>query len=308
MVAVKVIITISRNHTTDALFREIRRAAKNKRDSFDSRARSMPLSVLSKFALTGRSSLVTGGSQGLGEAIAIALAEAGSDIAIAVDKNVAAAERVAQRVRELHRRALVVKANVAKKTEVEEVVRKVVEQFHMVDILVNNAGLNKWTPAEEMSEEVWDLVINVDLKGVFLCSQAVAHDMIRRKSGSIINISSIMGLVTQRVNRQGDAVPQAHYHSSKGGAIMLTRALALEWVKHNIRVNCISPGWFLTPAVERFFQENRDVYEADVVDRTPMKRPGNPSELGPLAVFLASEASSYITGQNFVIDGGYTIW
>lgn len=244
----------------------------------------------------------------MGEAIAIALAEAGSDVAVAVDKNVTGAEKVAERIRGMGRRAIAVKANVADKRDVTRMVERVMEEFGKVDILVNNAGTNRWMAAEEMTEELWDFVLGIDLKGVFLCSQAVGREMIKRKSGNIINISSIMGVVAQRLNKHGDAVPQVHYHSSKGGVIMFTRALALEWVKHNVRVNCISPGWFLTPIVEDFFRTHEEVYEADVLDRTPMKRPGKPVELGPVVVFLASDASSYMTGQNIIVDGGYTIW
>lgn len=266
------------------------------------------MSVLSTFDLRGKTAVVTGASQGLGEAIAIALGQAGADIAVAVDKNIASAQKVAERIGNLGRRTLGLRANIADKRDVTHMVEQVAEKFGKIAILVNNAGTNKWMAAEEMTEELWDFVLDVDLKGVFLCSQAVGREMIKRKSGNIINISSIMGLVAQRVNRQGDAVPQVHYHSRKGGVIMLTRALALEWVNHNIRVNCISPGWFITPIVEEFFKTHEEIYEADVLDRTPMKRPRKPAELGPVVIFLASDASSYITGQNIVVDGGYTIW
>jgi NAD(P)-dependent dehydrogenase (short-subunit alcohol dehydrogenase family) len=251
------------------------------------------LGVLSKFDLTSKKAAVTGASQGLGEAIAVALAEAGSDIAIVVDKNISGAKRVAQRIRELGRQTIVVRANVASGEDVCSMVEDIVREFGRIDVLVNNAGINKWIPAEEMNEDAWDSITDVNLKGVFLCSQAVGRQMIKRRTGSIINVSSIMGVVTQKVNRQGDVVPQAHYHASKGGVIMLTKALASEWVKYNIRVNCISPGWFTTPTVEEFFKNHQELYEVDVLDRTPMKRPGNPAELGPVAVFLASDASNY---------------
>jgi NAD(P)-dependent dehydrogenase (short-subunit alcohol dehydrogenase family) len=263
--------------------------------------------VLSSFSLSTKKAVVTGASQGLGEAMAYALAEAGADIAV-VDKNIAGATKVADKIRGMNRNAIAIEADVSHANDVSQIVKKVKENFGTIDILVNNAGTNEWTPAEDMSEEVWDHVVDIDLKGVFLCSQAVGREMIKNRKGSIINISSICGSVVNKIDKKGDVVPQVHYHASKGGVIMLTRALAAEWVKYNIRVNCISPGFFLSPFVEELFRDNKELFEVEILQRTPMKRAGDPKELGPLAVFLASDASSFVTGQNIVVDGGYTIW
>ena len=258
--------------------------------------------------MTDRKAIVTGGSQGLGEAMSYALAEAGADVAVVVDKNIVGAQNVAENIKIKNRNALAVQANVSNAKDVDQMVKNVIKEFGKIDILVNNAGTNKWMPTIDMTEEVWDYIVDIDLKGVFLCSQSVGREMIKKKKGSIINISSICGLVTNKINKKNESVPQVHYHASKGGVIMLTKALAAEWVNFNIRVNCISPGFFLTPIVDNFFKDHRELYDIEILHRTPMKRAGDPKELGPATVFLASDASSYMTGQNLIIDGGYTIW
>jgi NAD(P)-dependent dehydrogenase (short-subunit alcohol dehydrogenase family) len=256
--------------------------------------------VKALFDLSGRRAIVTGASQGLGEAMALALAEAGADVALVVDKNIVGAEKVADRIKSLGRRSLAIRADVSKSSDVAQMVEKAITEFEHLDLLVNNAGINKHEPAEEMSEQTWNAIIDVDLTGVFLCSKAVSRDMIRRKTGNIINVGSVSGQVTHAHN------DQAHYYSAKAGIIMLTKALAAEWAEYNIRVNCISPGLFRTPLIDKFLEDHEDQHQLWIA-HTPMRRIGEPHELSGAVVFLASDASSYMTGANLIIDGGYTI-
>lgn len=266
------------------------------------------MSVLSSFNLKGKNAVVTGASQGLGEAMAIALAEAGANLVLVANTHVTAAQQVAERIENLGPSAVVAKANVTNSNEVKKMVDIAVENFGSIDVLVNNAGTNKWIPTLELEEQTWNEIIGVNLTGVFLCSQYVGREMVKKKGGSIINIASMCAEVNTTRNKKGDAAPCLHYYSSKAGVVMLTKALALEWINHGIRVNCISPGYFGTPLLRKLMEENRELYEAEILGRTPMRRMGNPRELGGAAVFLASDASSYMTGQNLIIDGGYVLW
>jgi len=191
--------------------------------------------------------------------------------------------------------------DVTKKEEVEEMVGKTVERFGKIDILVTSAGVGQWMRAEEMPEEDWKKVLDVNLNGVFLCCQAVGREMIKRKRGSIINISSMSGLVVNTPQAQ------SHYNSSKAGVIMLTKSLASEWAPYNVRVNTIAPGYMETQLVGDLLQEYPEY--ADLWKKlTPLGRLGSPEEIKGPCVFLASPASSYVTGSVLVMDGGYTVW
>lgn len=255
------------------------------------------MGLLSSYELSNQKAIVTGGGQGLGRAMAIALAEAGADVAIA-DINAHTAKQAAAEIEKLGRKSLVVKMDVAKSDEIDQVVERAIKEFGRIDILVNNAGINRRIPAEQMSETDWRKVIDVNLTGVFLCSQAVGRQMIKQKSGRIINIASVSGMLLNR------GVTQVAYYAAKAGVIMLTKALAMEWAKYNIRVNSISPGWMRTPLVESEFITDKKRYQ-EIIEDTPMRRFGEPKELGPAVVYLVSEASSFVTGENLVIDGGY---
>jgi len=250
--------------------------------------------IKEKLDLTGEAAIVTGAARGIGRAIALALAEFGADVAI-FDIDGEGAERTAEEVEALGRRGLGLKVDVTKREEVEQGVRRVVEEFGKVDILVNNAGICINAPAEEMTEEQWDAVMDVNLRAVFICSQVVGREMIKRKKGSIVNIASMSGLIVNRPQ------PQVSYNASKAGVIALTRSLAVEWAKHGIRVNAISPGYIRTEITL-----SRSDLIPEWIPNIPMGRMGEPEEVAALAVFLASEASSYVTGANFVVDGGYT--
>jgi NAD(P)-dependent dehydrogenase (short-subunit alcohol dehydrogenase family) len=255
------------------------------------------MDLLSSYELSNQKAIVTGAGQGLGRAMAIALAEAGADLAIA-DINAHTAKQTAAEIEKLGRKSLVVKMDVAKSDEVNQAVEKTIKEFGRIDILVNNAGINRRVPAEQMSETDWRKVIDVNLTGIFLCSQAVGRQMIKQKSGRIINIASVSGMLLNR------GVTQVAYYAAKAGVILLTKALAMEWAKYNIRVNAISPGWMRTSLVESEFVTDIKRYQ-EIIEDTPMRRFGEPTELGPAVVYLASEASSFITGENLVIDGGY---
>ncbi|RLE09814.1 short-chain dehydrogenase [Candidatus Aerophobetes bacterium] len=255
------------------------------------------MNVKNLFDLTGEKAIVTGAAQGLGEQMAIALAEAGADVAV-VDKNIEGARRVSESIKNLGVNSIFVKADVTKKDQVEEMVKTCMERFGRIDILVNNAGIVSNFPAEEMEKEEWDKVIEVNLTGVFLCAQAVGREMIKRRKGNIINISSMSGLIVNRPQ------PQVHYNASKAGVIMITKSLAAEWAKYNIRVNAIAPGYMRTPLVDKVFPQ----YGGEWCSLVPMGRLGDPSEIKGPVLFLASKASSYVTGSVLVMDGGYTVW
>jgi NAD(P)-dependent dehydrogenase (short-subunit alcohol dehydrogenase family) len=258
------------------------------------------MTVMDKFKMEGYCSIVTGGATGLGNAMAKAFAEMGSNIVIA-DLDGAKAEQAAAEIRsEKGVQVLVVQADVTKMADVDHVVAEAENTFGKIDVLLNNAGIVRNAKAEEMSYQDWNDVINVNLNGVFLMSQAVGRVMIRQKRGSIINISSMSGIIVN--------TPQCQcaYNASKAAVIALTKSLAAEWANHAVRVNTIAPGYMKTELTRKFF-ENGGGMTDKWMEMTPMGRPGVPEDLGGIAVYLASEASSYATGGVFVVDGGYTV-
>jgi len=258
------------------------------------------MSIAEMFSLKEYCSVVTGAATGLGKAMANALAQAGSNIVIA-DIDIDAAERTAEELRKMGTDVLAIKTDVTNQNDAYLLVEKVIDKFGTIDVLINNAGIARMEKAEDMKYKDWYDVININLNGVFIMSQEIGKQMIKQKKGSIINISSMSGLIVN--------TPQKHcaYNASKAGVIMLAKSLASEWAEHNIRVNTIAPGYMKTELIKHFFEDNNDTVKR-WMDFSPMKRPGNPEELGGIAVYLASEASSYVTGSVFVIDGGYTIW
>ncbi len=255
------------------------------------------MNVKEMFDLRGEKAIVTGAAQGLGEQMALGLAEAGADVAV-VDINIDRAAKVAESIQNLGRESISIKADVTKVSDVENMVRIVKDRFGKIDILINNAGIANHLPAEEISKEEWDSVIEINLSGTFLCAQAVGREMIKQKKGNIINISSMSGLIVNIPQ------PQIHYNTSKAGVIMITKSLAGEWAKYNIRVNAIAPGYMRTPLVDKVFPK----YGKGWSSLTPMGRIGDPSEIKGPALFLASKASSFVTGSVLVMDGGYTLW
>ncbi len=255
--------------------------------------------VLDKFSLAGQVGIVTGGGQGLGKVFCQAFAEAGADIVVA-ELNPETGPVTVQELEALGRRAMFVETDVSQRESVEAMVDKTLVEFGQIDFLMNNAGIVQWGEAEDVTEDEWRKIIDVNLNGLFFCSQAVGRRMIERRSGRIINIASMSGLIVNFPQAQ------ASYNTSKAAVIHLTKSLAAEWAQYNIRVNAIAPGYMGTAMAKPFFEDPD--YGGIWIEAIPMKRPGEPEELGPVAVFLASEASSYVTGATLVVDGGYTIW
>jgi len=250
---------------------------------------------LDRFCLKGKVALITGGSRGIGRNIALGLAEAGADVVLAARK-LPDLEEVAQEITNMGRRALPVSANVRHLPEIDNLVKKAVDEFHGIDILVNNAGTNPvFGSVFDIDEKVWDIVMGLNLKGYFFLSQAVGKVMREKGGGTIINISSVDGF--------RPSVGLGVYSISKAGVIMLTKVLAQEWGQYNIRVNAIAPGIVKTRFSEALWTD--PVIAKGEEDSTALGRLGEPDEIVNAALFLASEASNYMTGQTVTLDGGH---
>ena len=233
----------------------------------------------------------------MGRAHALALAKAGAKVAV-VDISQEDCEKVVEEIKKIGGEAIALSCDVSKKEEVEKTVKAVVEKWGRVDVLVNNAGIVQFKPFIELTEEDWSKTIDVNLKGYFLCAQASAKEMLKQKSGVIVNIASVaMGQI-------GVGMPGiVHYCASKGGIVAMTEALAGELAAYNIRVNAVSPGAIETPMMDSAKQDPKML--EGIMARIPMRRIGKPEEVSNLVLFLASDASSYMTGSTVVIDGGW---
>ena len=248
------------------------------------------------FDLTGLTALVTGGSRGLGEEIAEGLGEAGASLMLLARRE----QWLAPTVDSMRARGFACESalcDVSNQASVEAAVERAIEVYGRIDILVNNAGITWGAPAEEMPLDKWQSVLDVNLTGAFLFCQAVGRRMIGRASGSIVNVASIAGL-----RAMPEEVHSAGYVAAKGGLIALTRELSAKWARHGVRVNAIAPGFFPSRMTEKVLERHQSKLE----ERIPMGRVGRPGELKGVAVFLASPASSYITGQTIAVDGGVT--
>lgn len=250
--------------------------------------------MLDKFSLEGKVALVIGGGRGLGKGIAIAVAGAGADVAVAA-RTEAEIEQTVREILPLGRRAAPFRVDVASVSEVRAMVEKVASEFGRIDILVNGAGMNIRKPALKVSEADWELLMGVNLKGAFFAAQAVANVMIPQGKGKIINIASL----TSEIGIPNICV----YGASKGGIAQMTRCMAVEWAHYNINVNAIGPGYFRTAMTAPLFTNEEWLVQAK--KRIPLGRMGIPEDLAGTAVFLASEASDYITGQIIYVDGGW---
>jgi NAD(P)-dependent dehydrogenase (short-subunit alcohol dehydrogenase family) len=251
--------------------------------------------VSPSLSLAGRVAIVTGGRRGIGRAIALALAEAGADIAlsdrVADDGEL---DKVAQEVRKSGRRALALQADITQKADVDSLVQKTLAEFGSIDILVNNAATNVRAPLLELNEEGWDRVIDTDLKGYYLCSQAVGRAMVKQKRGNIVNIASTAAMAT--------APQMGAYCIAKAGVVMLTRILAVELAEHNIRVNAVAPSIVKTKFSQPLWADAKALEEIE--SEIPLGRLAEPEDITGAVVFLASDASAYITGHTIVVDGG----
>ncbi len=264
--------------------------------------------IAQMFDLTGKTALVTGAAMGIGQGIAERLAEAGA-VVVLVDLNAEKGKAAAEEIKKKGRKAEFIQADAGKPVDIEKAVEFAVKAFGGLDILVNNAGIFPFSPALSLSEELWDKVMNVNLKGAFLFAQKAARKMATgRKGGRIVNIASI-----DAIHPSGNL---AHYDASKGGMMMLTKSLALEWTKSGILVNAVAPGSIATPGVAQgaatmaaagMRPEQMEEMLKTFNARIPLGRAGDPDEIAKVVLFLASDAASYMTGETVVVDGGYLL-
>jgi len=243
-------------------------------------------------ALQNKAALVTGGSRGIGKAIALVLADNGANVAFTYKSAAAAADEVVKAIAAKGRKALAIQSDAKNFSEADSVVEKVIAQFQRLDILVNNAGITKDTLLMRMSEQDWDDVIDTNLKGAFNFSKAVCKQMMSQREGVIINISSIAGVI----GNPG----QTNYAAAKAGLIGMTKTLAKELSSRNIRVNAVAPGFVDTDMTEKLTPQQKEA----LIGMIPLKRTAKPEEIASVVLFLASQASSYVTGQVLCVDGG----
>lgn len=246
------------------------------------------------FSLNNKVALITGARRGLGKAFALGMAEAGADVAICDMVAGGELESVAKEIKKMGRDSLAVQADVTQKADVDNLVKRTIEKFGTIDILVNNAGVDSKPRILETSEEEWDRIMDINLKSTLLCSQAVSRGMIEHKKGSIINISSCTGI-------RGFGGRNT-YNISKAGVIMLTKVMARDLGKYNVRVNAIAPSMVRTPLTEEILSDP-EKYAAEA-HRIPLGRLGDVSDLVGPAIFLASDAAGYVTAHTLVVDGG----
>ncbi|MFP6765149.1 MAG: SDR family oxidoreductase [Planctomycetaceae bacterium] len=260
------------------------------------------MSVLDRFRLNGKRLFITGGSRGLGREMALAIADAGADV-ILTGRDTDSLEKTARDIRSFERDCHTIAADIGDTADCQRACCEALDRHGPIDILINNVGGRRVpTPTSEMPLDVWQQILDLNLTSTFLTTKLIGGAMLERGAGGrVINIASISGMVVNR------GIGGRSYETSKAAVIQFTRATSTDWASHGITVNAICPGGFMTEPNRKWAQENPDVISA-FREQIPMGDFGQPEDLGPLAVYLASEAARYVTGASFVIDGGYTLW
>ena len=260
------------------------------------------MGVFDRLRQDGKRALVTGGSRGLGRSMALALAEVGADI-ILTGRTQSTLDATAKEIRALGRQAWTIEADMAIPAECEKAVARAIKETGPIDVLINNVGNREANiPIAEEPLATWQKLVDLNLTSCFIGTKLVgAHMLARGQGGRIINIASISALIANR------GIAGRHYETAKAAVLHFTRCAAADWAPHGITVNAICPGLFMTDANRRWNETRPDVIQA-IVTNIPMGRTGEPDEIGPLAVYLASPAAAYVTGAAYVIDGGYTLW
>jgi gluconate 5-dehydrogenase len=259
------------------------------------------MSVFQKFRLDGKRALITGGSRGLGKAMAAALAEAGADLVL-VGREKGSLEAARHELSAFQHRVDIIEADVGQPGEAQRMCDLALREHGPIHVLINNVGGRRINvPTEQLPLEDWQRILDLNLTSAFLCCKLIGGEMVKRRAGKVINIASISGMISNK------GIHGRSYETSKAALVAFTKALAVDWAPFNVNVNAIAPGGFLTDPNRRWFSEMpelKNTFESMV----PMGRLGEPDEIGPLALYLASDASSYMTGAAVVIDGGYTLW
>lgn len=260
------------------------------------------MSILDRFRLTGKRLFITGGSRGLGREMALAIADAGADVILA-GREIGSLESTAEDIRKLGRSAFPLVGDVGRPDECEAICERALTEFGPIDILINNVGGRRINvPLEDQTLEQWQELMDLNLTSTFICMKQIGGAMIQRgHGGRVINVASISGMIANR------GIGGRSYETSKAAVIQLTRSAAADWAPHGITVNAICPGGFMTAPNVRWASEHPDVI-TKFREQIPQGDFGHPEDLGPLAVYLASDASRYMTGAALVIDGGYTLW
>ena len=260
------------------------------------------MSLWDRFRLDGQRLFITGGSRGLGREMALAIAEAGADVVL-TGRDPASLSHTAEAIRALGRRAATIEADMADPETCQRVCQEALQHHGPIDILINNIGGRRDpSPVQDMALARWRELVDLNLTSTFVCTRVIGGAMrAEERGGRIINIASINAFVA------GRDIGGRHYEASKAAVLQFTRAVAADWAPHGITVNAICPGLFMTEANQRWQRERPAVIEG-IVERTPMRTAGRPEDLGPLAVYLASDAARFMTGAAIVIDGGYTLW
>jgi NAD(P)-dependent dehydrogenase (short-subunit alcohol dehydrogenase family) len=258
-------------------------------------------SIHDAFSLAGRRVMITGGSRGLGKEIALGLAQAGADLVL-VGRERTSLDAAATAAAELGAGVATLVGDISIPEEAEKTARRAVGECGPIDVLVNNVGGRRFNlPTEQMPSDTWRTQLDLNVTSAFVCTKIVGGEMLKRRSGRIVNVASISGLIATR------GIAGRGYEAGKAALVGFTRAVAADWAPYGVTVNAIAPGVFLTDPNRRWFDENPELKEM-IESMVPMGRLGEPREIAPLALYLASDASSFMTGAVIVIDGGYTLW